>query len=62
MSHKRRSTNTERRAKAKQKLEDRKRDEWREECRMLEGELHRAWRERDENDPMSESDKRRDNG
>lgn len=62
MSHKRRSTNAERRAKAKHKMEARKQEERHEECRWLEAEAHRAWRERDGDDPMSGPDENRDNG
>jgi hypothetical protein len=62
MSHKRRSTNTERKAKAQHKMSDGKQDDQHEECRWLKGELHREWRERDEEDPTREPDKSRDNG
>lgn len=50
MSHKRRSTNAERKAKAQHKTEARKRDERRDLYRALEVNLHREWRERDMDD------------
>lgn len=55
MSHKRRSTNAERKAEAQSKRKARKQEDRHEECFWLEAELHREWRERDTDGPMNGS-------
>lgn len=62
MSRKRRSTNAERKAKAKRKMDADKREERREEYRTLEGKLHCEWPERNADDLMSGSGESRDIG